>query len=1325
MVLTARSQPSHPDRRSRSSRAALWGAVWLLVVALDAVALGVGSLKTQSALNQPFYGEIELLDVESSDLDNVKVDLADPSAFHEAGIELQPVLTGVSFTPATGPRGEPIIQVATRDPIREPFLDLLVEVIWPGGRILKEYAVLLDPPAAGVGQRAPVAPPRRSQPRIRERTSPFAEAARQGSGPDVGTPSAPTGRGSTPEVAPEPAPAVTPQPVISTVETVELPVEITETAFPLRYGPVPRGAILTRIARQMAPPGATLEQTAMALYRNNQQAFAGGDINRLLIGSSLTIPTAAELFALDPGQAEIAFGDALAGRPVASAPLTDVDVTLRIATDSGARAASQPTVDSVASASVAEAAVVTAAPAPEPAGVVALESELLLMREASEANRQETRELRDRVGALEAQLSDIRRLLELRNERLSELAESGLPAASGSGQSGSPSGSATVVNAEPGVDGAPAPPSAPASADADAASVEATPDANAGLASDAEIGGAAQPAALADEGGDPKPLSGSTVAQAEMTERAEVQKLRTSVETSAEGRASRALEGDTSEPKRVGGDGVETEVVSEDGVAGAEGPRAGEDPAESERVLAEGEEAAAAPTTASDGEGPLAMLSTLREALPPWALPLLGVLFLLLLFWLKLRRRSVAQAPDEAPSPSQASGAEAAADAGAAIAGGVQPGEDDREGAAAGAAGLGMLSSGLAAAPHEETAASGDDLSHLMPGGPVDEAVMQALADADVYLTYGRYRDAERVLTDLDDTQACSASRFKLADVYLAMNDQAALARLTEAMQAAGDAEREPGRWAKIQAARAVSDPDLHAGPAPDEAPLTLDPDALSGFAATAVVPAAAPEPESEPESELAPESGLVTGAATEPGEGAEPEQVPKPELEREPEPELKPDPEPGPVLAPAQPPSAASAAISPEEWQGQGGRPTPAQTRDSDEADRDPRQDAPMPDEPPLRLDVAAPPSNAEHPARAQPIELQMVDEAASAAAAETKLALEPSPVLRDGTDSLRASPAEQAGLGGLADLGLSLDLDASPSAPAEADDAQAVSDARVGPSESQGDDRGASLPGLDEVADAETPAPPGEADDEPLAAAGLADQKAAEGATEADDLFLDLDALGLVTGEPDTEAAAPRNALLEPERLELGSAPESAPAAETQDHDAQRGLARRDGSEDETLGPQGAKGDGLSELELDLAALDAMATSPGADRESGKRPSEALPVGPNALGASDASADADADLPELELMPNDEPTDASRDAPGLEVPSGAEQSASAWPLESEGWDEFALKLDLARAYIDMEDPDAAAEILKDALKTAASGEQREEAEALLARLASRGGAS
>jgi len=422
----------HRDRDSRSDGLGpsdprqgglswLIGA-WLLFQTTQAPALGLGELRTQSALNQPFYGQISLLDVSVSELDTVKASLASRSAFEKAGIERPHALTRLQFTPMIGPQGEPMIQVITREPVREPYLDLLVEVIWPGGRLVKEFTVLLDPPAVGAQRAVRAAPTGRRQ----SAQSPLVAAAESAGS----SPAAARAGASGSAASPPPASSIAPQPtpVQAAVEAevlvdVQIPPGAAAIDFPLRYGPVPSGAGLAMIARRLTPPAATFEQTALALYRNSQDAFIDGDINRLRRGAELVIPTAAELFALAPPAAREQYRAALAGRPVAQRPLTDVDARLSIATLQSDELA---TVDGgtveealIEVETIDEADSQAADPSPTSA---ALEAELLLMREASEANRQEATELRVRVQELEAQLDDIRRLLELRNEQLAQLA---------------------------------------------------------------------------------------------------------------------------------------------------------------------------------------------------------------------------------------------------------------------------------------------------------------------------------------------------------------------------------------------------------------------------------------------------------------------------------------------------------------------------------------------------------------------------------------------------------------------------------------------------------------------------------------------------------------------------------------------------------------------------------------------------------------------------------------------------------------------------------------------------------------------------------------
>jgi pilus assembly protein FimV len=65
------------------------------------------------------------------------------------------------------------------------------------------------------------------------------------------------------------------------------------------------GQTLSEIAAQMAPllDGATLDQTIMALYKANPDAFAGGSIHRLPAGAELVKPSQSLMQSITPTQA--------------------------------------------------------------------------------------------------------------------------------------------------------------------------------------------------------------------------------------------------------------------------------------------------------------------------------------------------------------------------------------------------------------------------------------------------------------------------------------------------------------------------------------------------------------------------------------------------------------------------------------------------------------------------------------------------------------------------------------------------------------------------------------------------------------------------------------------------------------------------------------------------------------------------------------------------------------------------------------------------------------------------------------------------------------
>lgn len=355
-------------------------AVSLALVPGTSAALGLGGIRSQTALNDLFVGEIDLFDVEPDELDTVKVVLAPAEDFSKAGADRHHFLTQLRFKPQVSPQGRTIIRATSPEPVREPFLDFLIQVTWPKGRLVKEYTVLLDPPVT-----TNRLPPPIERAAVSRRSSASVRSSLQATAPPIPSPQA-----------------------------AGVPEGVDTSAFPLRYGPIKSGEGLWRIARRLAPSGATVAQTAMALYRNNQRAFIRGDINKVKLGARLEIPTAAELYALDAKGAEREFKAALSGGRVTAAPITDVAAAVVSEDQLKIAAAAAPEAGTQATTLPREAGEIE----PE-LGVI--QTDLILVQEAGESTRQETQELRGRVLELETQLEDIRRLLQLRNEQLAQL----------------------------------------------------------------------------------------------------------------------------------------------------------------------------------------------------------------------------------------------------------------------------------------------------------------------------------------------------------------------------------------------------------------------------------------------------------------------------------------------------------------------------------------------------------------------------------------------------------------------------------------------------------------------------------------------------------------------------------------------------------------------------------------------------------------------------------------------------------------------------------------------------------------------------------------
>ncbi|MDH3948276.1 MAG: hypothetical protein OEU74_04880 [Gammaproteobacteria bacterium] len=121
-------------------------AAMLICMPLAANALGFGSLKLNSSLNEPLHAEIELLSATSADVSGLSVKLASSDAFLRAGIDRPALLGEMTFAIKQRDNGSYYILVNSKSPVREPFLNFLLEMNWQNGRMLREYTMLLDPP---------------------------------------------------------------------------------------------------------------------------------------------------------------------------------------------------------------------------------------------------------------------------------------------------------------------------------------------------------------------------------------------------------------------------------------------------------------------------------------------------------------------------------------------------------------------------------------------------------------------------------------------------------------------------------------------------------------------------------------------------------------------------------------------------------------------------------------------------------------------------------------------------------------------------------------------------------------------------------------------------------------------------------------------------------------------------------------------------------------------------------------------------------------------------------------------------------------------------
>src|SRR5579863_3898046 len=260
-------------------------AVAFALASGQVAALGLGPIQVRSGLNQPLLAEIPVTTDTPAEANDLKVDLASAEDFQRVGLNRTRVGIPIDFAVGSNGRGQTVIKLTTKDAVREPFLDFLIEVNWGKGKLLREYTVLLDPPVtapAVVATTRPVAKPVAAPAPAPAEQRPVAKPTPVEARPAV-VPSEPVAAKPAPAPAPAPAPRPAPAPAAK-------PAAAPAAAAAGQYGPVERGQTLSAIAREVAN-GTDVNQLMLALLKANPNAFYKDNINALKAGTVLRVPS--------------------------------------------------------------------------------------------------------------------------------------------------------------------------------------------------------------------------------------------------------------------------------------------------------------------------------------------------------------------------------------------------------------------------------------------------------------------------------------------------------------------------------------------------------------------------------------------------------------------------------------------------------------------------------------------------------------------------------------------------------------------------------------------------------------------------------------------------------------------------------------------------------------------------------------------------------------------------------------------------------------------------------------------------------------------------
>ncbi|SFA70321.1 pilus assembly protein FimV [Collimonas sp. OK607] len=399
----------------------------------SAEAAGLGKLTVLSSLGQPLRAEIELTSVSQDEAGSLVAKLASPETYQQANIDFNPALLSLQFA-IDQRNGRRFVRVTSTQPINEPFVDMLMELGGTKARLVREYTLLLDPAGQRQAQPAQIAAP--AAPRATAATSTAAVAPRSAPVQPVAQASSPTGSTITDATRAAAAKAVasgangatgTASKPVAAATGAASPAKATAAAPAGGDYHVKKGDTLARIASENLPAGISLDQMLVALYRSNEGAFVGKNMNRLRSGQILSIPNADSAGAVSKSEARNvvvaqskdfkSYRNTLAGLVESAAPNAAAESRQSSGGKITAKVEEQatPASESKDKLKLSRGSAAAAAGAADAKAAANAATEEKIAREKAAA------EAASRVKELEKNVSDLQKTLELKNKNLADL----------------------------------------------------------------------------------------------------------------------------------------------------------------------------------------------------------------------------------------------------------------------------------------------------------------------------------------------------------------------------------------------------------------------------------------------------------------------------------------------------------------------------------------------------------------------------------------------------------------------------------------------------------------------------------------------------------------------------------------------------------------------------------------------------------------------------------------------------------------------------------------------------------------------------------------